>query len=113
MRLSKEALLAGCPREFAEVDIGVGTVRVRTLSAGEQLALEQALRKLHESNDLQAVMVQQLAAYVADDDGGPLLTVEEAVRMMALSPQAITKIVSAAQDLNRWTGSEREAVRGN
>lgn len=113
MRLSKESLLAGCPREFEEVEISGGSVRIRTLSAGEQLALEQAVRKLNEANDLRGIMVQQLAAYVANDDGSAMLSVDEADQMMQLKPQDITKVVSAAQTLNRWTDAEREEVRGN
>lgn len=113
MRLSKEALLGACDREFEEVDIGVGTVRVRTLSAGEQLDLEQAIRKDRESDDLRPIIVRQLAAYVSDDEGGALLSIEEAERMLALKPKAITKVIDAAQRLNKWTDSEREEVRGN
>lgn len=113
MRLSKEALLAGCDRQFKEVEISGGTVLVRSLSAGEQLALEQAVRTGHEAGDLRGVMVAQLSAYVSDDAGVQLFSLDEADRLMSRKPQDVTAIVSAGQELNRWTAAEKEAVRGN
>jgi hypothetical protein len=88
----------------------VAGVKVRSLTAGEQIDLDAALKAA--GDDVRKLLTMQLAAYVCDDSGKPALTAEEAGRFLDLRKTSTVKaIIEAAGKLNGWI--DQEAIRGN
>ena len=85
-------------------------VRVRSLTAGEQIDLDAAMKVAGE--DVRKLLAVQIAAYVCDDSGNAVLTAEEAGRFVELRKTSTVKsIIEAAGKLNGW--NDQEAIRGN
>lgn len=90
--------------------VEVSGVRVRSLTAGEQIDLDMAMKSA--GDDVRKLLVVQLAAYVCDEAGNAALTAEEAGRVIDLrKPSTVKAILEAAGKLNGW--GNPEAIRGN
>lgn len=87
----------------------VAGLRVRSLTAGEQIDLEAAMKVADK--DIRKLIAVQLEAYVCDESGAATLTGDQAAKMVETRKAAtITEILEKAGKLNRF---EPEQVRGN
>ena len=55
----------------------------------------------------------QLAAFLADESGAPLLTLEEAAALLDSEPVAIKRVVEAGARINAMDADAVDAQRGN
>jgi hypothetical protein len=92
-------------RDVAEVS----GVRVRSLTAGEQIDLEAASKAA--DGDIRKLIAVQLHAYVCDEAGNAVLSAEQAAQMVETRKSSTVRaILEKAGTLNQF---DQEAIRGN
>ena len=92
-------------RDVAEI----AGVRVRSLTAGEQIDLEAAMKVADK--DIRKLIAVQLQAYVCDEAGNPVLSAEQAAQMVETRKSATVRVIlEKAGDLNQF---DPESIRGN
>jgi len=93
-----------------EVEVkGVGTFRVRMLSAGERDAFEAEAIKASVPNG----RARLLAATVVDSDDKPLFRVEDVPSIAGKSAKHLEPLVNAAMRLNAITDRDFEELEKN
>lgn len=111
--LSAGDLLAPRARRVVSVTLPIrgGEVGVRALTAAEVLDISE---KLAAADNLKRKLAIQLAAYLSDEAGNSLLTVEGAETFIECSEQAdVRAIVGAGVSLNRIDDDAIEAAEKN
>lgn len=112
MTLTREQLLAARPRKVRAVDIDGGAVCVRMLYASEAIDLQQQMASLEA--DVSELLAVQVSAFLCDDAGVPLLSVEDARALVrSRSPAEMRRIVEAGIELNGLGQESVEAAGGN
>lgn len=110
MILSKESFIRK-PRKVVPVDLDDGRVYVRAVTAAEAMDLEVAMTDV---KDLKQSTAIQLAAFLSDQDGGALLTVDEALEAIGTrSPADVQAILKQGYSLNSLDAKALEETSGN
>ncbi len=95
-----------------EVKLSPAGIYVRSLTAGEQIDLEAAMSAAN--GDVRKILAAQLALYVCDDNGVPVLDAETAAKFVEVrNPQTVKSVIDTAGELNGWGEQVREDLRGN
>ena len=102
----KEALLNAAKTRSKVVDVGDASVRVREVGAMEFAEYGKTLKK-----DKVKATASLIAACVIDDDGNPMLTVEEAGEL-AKSARVSMPLVTAIMELSGF-GDDDEDEEGD
>jgi hypothetical protein len=99
MALTREQILAACPRQVITVNVPAlgGDVCLRALSGIEAAAIHG--REL----DNQALTRAYVAASLCDESGVRLFSAADADALFDKPPGALTDLINAALDLNRLT----------
>ncbi len=114
--MNREQFLAARGRRVEKVKVaGLGDVLIAVMNARAALKLEGDMVAVGKDNlpDLVAV---QVAAFVVDEKGNPILSVDDAKKAIDnLSAAQVKAIVKAGVRLNGLGGSEEDlkAVGGN
>lgn len=115
--MNREQLLAAKPRLVKAIEIsGVGKVNLRILTGRAALDLETRLRKAdRESAEGVAAMVAiQIAAFVCDKSGKPILSEEDAAQLVGqYSASQVRQIVAEGAKLNALGAQSVEEAGGN
>jgi hypothetical protein len=112
MALSKEQLLALRRPAVHEVHIeGVGEVRIRALGMREILSIEADVRKAQ--NDKFETLAIEIAAYLANESGERLFSIEEARDFVEANAIATTKIIKAAEIFNGLSEPGKKDIEKN
>jgi hypothetical protein len=107
--MDKAALLATARRRIVPIEIPDGRVFVRSLNIAELRPLMDAL-----GDDPGENAALQLSAYLADESGVQLLTLDEAREFAAAAPGAVVLyIVQEGIQLNAVNDKALETARGN
>ena len=110
MSLTKEALINPA-RKVSKVTLSDGTVNVRVLSAAEAMDVE---KEVSGADDIKRSTAVQIAAFLCDSKGDPLITVEDALQLITRrSPGDVQAILKAGWDKNQISGEALEDASGN
>ncbi len=109
--LTRDAILAAQDLVTGAVEVPEwgGTVYVRTLSAGESLALQEAVA---EKRGL-APVVEFVAAVTVDENGRRLFTADDVEALKAKSVSALMRVFDAGARLNVFTRHDAEDLEKN
>lgn len=114
--MNREGLLAVKSRRVETVEVeGIGTVHVRVLNAKDALALEALLiGGLADAGKLQALVIEQIRAFICDESGVPLLSREDAAQLIEQwSANQVRAIIKAGVRLNALGDASVEEAGGN
>ncbi len=105
--LTRDALLGvvGHTVEAVEVPEWGGTVYVRTLTAGELLALDRSTQGDSDSPDA-PILTRLLAACICDEAGAPLLEYDDAVELSNKPATVLYRLYRVACRLNGLDAAE-------
>jgi hypothetical protein len=112
MALSKEQLLAlRRPAVHEETIEGLGPVRIRALGMREILSIEQDVRRAEK--DKFETLAIEIAAYLANESGERMFTIEEAREFVEANAIATTKIIKAAEIFNGLAEPGKKDIEKN
>lgn len=112
--LKAEDFLAPPVRRIQVVDLPIkgGQAAVRGLFAMEAVRLSDALKEA--GTEGQRLLAVQLAAFLSDADGHPLLTLDQAMNAVGnIEPADLKAIIEAGTRLNRLTDDTIEEASKN
>lgn len=95
---------------------GVGKINIRLLNGRTGLDLEVAMRgvELNTADGMASLVAKQLAAFIGDEGGKPILSEEDAVELMQkLTAEQTRLIIRAGVRANALGGDQVEAAGGN
>lgn len=102
--MSRERLLAAPARRVESIEVeGIGMVHLRVLTGRESLALLVALREPERgtAEGLAALCAAQLAAFVSDEAGAPVLSFDDAQRLLdAWRAVDVRRVIAKGKELN-------------
>jgi hypothetical protein len=103
-------LLAINDRDVECVEFSGIKAYVRSLTAGEQIDLDIAMKSSAE--DIRKLLAVQLRSYVCNENGESLLNDEQAMLFVEKrKPSTVTAIIESAAKLNGF--GQQEALKGN
>lgn len=116
--LDKDALLAALDRaEIATADVNVpelgGALRVREMPGTLRNRLEAAyatVRTGGNSKSLDAVTAQMIATCVIDESGRPMMTVDQAKRLMSVRPKVAFRLRDSIVEVSAVDEDDVEAL---
>jgi hypothetical protein len=116
--LTIEQILAAkdCPTEKVSVPEWGGDVYVRRLSANDAIDHVVGLRAITGGTDAEvakARLAASLAAFLCDESGKPLCTLEQARALADKSAQPVNRVVTAGHRLNATDDAEVQQIAKN
>jgi hypothetical protein len=115
--LTKEQILNADDLKFVELEVPEwgGTVRIKTLTAGERDRLESIMFPGGDTSKVNTKNVRALVASLAivDDKGERLFSEKEIGELAKKSAKAMDRVFTAAQELNGITKKDIEDMEGN
>jgi len=116
--LSKDAILAAAMRpdvRTAEIEVPElgGSVRIREMTSSVRNRVEAVAVALQNGGDpaaLDSATAHLIAECLIDEGGRPMLTVNEARRLMAARPRAAFRIRDAVMELSATSEEDVEAL---
>jgi hypothetical protein len=114
--MNREQLLAARPKLVKSFDIsGIGSVNLRVLTGREALALDVQLRKDRDTAEgLASIVAVQLAAFICDEAGAPILSLEDAAQLIdQWSAGQVRSVISHGAKLNALGEASVEEAGGN
>ncbi len=107
MALDKSALLALFAPKIIDRDVpGVGTIRLRELSAPEVSDIREACKSESQKADFGFMLV---VASVVDDNGAPAFTADDLPALRASAQSRIGELVTAVMEVNGFSVKEDAA----
>ncbi len=113
--LTKEQILKAQDLPFKEVEVPEwgGTVRVRTMTAGERDAFEASIYEQTDSGmkfNRDHFRAKSVARCLVDEKGERLFADKEIVSLSGKSAKALNRLFEVAQELNGLSGAEQERI---
>ena len=111
--LNREALLAALAIRTKDVAIPGGTVRVRTMTAGERISLGATAVDANGKIDAKAYSAQIVASSVIGEDGFPVFSTDDAELLLAGAADVFETLFDACQELSGLGNKAKDAAKGN
>ncbi|MCA3255081.1 MAG: hypothetical protein INF91_05645 [Alphaproteobacteria bacterium] len=115
--LTREQILGAADQQTIDVEVPEwgGTVRVRSLTAGDRDRFEQAVIAAQAAGKVgpDNVRARYVAACVVDEAGKPLFTDKDLEVLAAKSFAAMDRVFAAATKLNAFSAADIEELAKN